>query len=66
MIQFPRIKFYFKDFDHENECRKYKVTASKVMKRKFKRKAHQKIIADDGLREVDILTPKLSKRKCIY
>ena len=46
--------------------------ASKDLKRKFERKAHKKIIADDGLREIylsrtsNILTPKLFKRKCIY
>ena len=61
-----QIEILFKDFDHENECRKHKVIASKDMKRKFERKSHKKMITDDGLKEVDLLTPKLSKRKCIY
>ena len=56
----------FKDCDHENNCRKYKVKASKVTKRKFERKGHKTTIVVDDLKDVDLLTPKLSKRKCIY
>ena len=37
-----QIEILFKDFDHENECRKYKVIASKVVKRKFERKTKKK------------------------
>ena len=64
-----QIEILFKDFDHENECRKHKVIASKGLTRNFERKAHKKIVADDCLRGVDssrtrnILSTKLSKRK---
>ena len=59
-----QIEILFKVSDRENECRKHKVIASKILKRKFERKSHKKIIVNDGLREVDssrtsnILTPK--------
>ena len=47
----------------------HKLIASKVLKRKLERKAHEKIVDDDCLKEVDssrtrnILSQKLSKRK---
>ena len=64
-----QIEILFEDFDYENERRKHKVIASKVLKRKLERKAHKKIVADDFLRKVNssrtrnILFPKLFKRK---
>ena len=49
------IEILFKDCDNENNCRKHKVRAPKVIKRKLPRKAHKKVIDDDDL--------KVKKRK---
>ena len=45
-----QVVIFFKDFDHENECWKHKVIASKVLKRKLEEKSHKKILVDDFLR----------------
>ena len=42
IIPEDQIEILIIDFYHENECRKHKVIASKVMKSKFKRKVHKK------------------------
>ena len=60
-----QIGILFKDCDHENNCRKHKVKAYKVLKIKFERQVNKRTIADDDLKIVDLLTQKLSKRKCI-
>ena len=49
------IEILFKDCDNENNCRKHKVRAPKVIKRKLPRKSHKKVIDDDDL--------KVKKRK---
>ena len=41
----------FKDYDHESNCRKYKVRAPKVIKRKLESKA-KKTIGDDDLKVI--------------
>ena len=36
------------------------------MKRKFERTSHKRTTAYDDLKDIDVLTQKLSKRKFIY
>ena len=45
-----QIETLFKDCDNENNCRKHKVRAPKVIKIKLPRKSHKKTIADDDLK----------------
>ena len=61
-----QIEILFKDCNHKNNYRKHKVRAPKVMKKKLERKVHKRTISDDDLKDVDSLTPKLSKRKFIF